>query len=287
MNSRPLLAAPLLALGLLCAGPAAPVRAEPVKIGWTTWQDAEIVSKMAALILEKGMGVDTELTLSDIAIQYRSVALGELDAMMMAWLPQTHAAYMDQYGDALIDHATLYDNARLGIAVSAACPDSLASLADLATPEGARAIGGRILGIDPGSGIMRMTRDTLTDLGADLELTEGTDFSMARDLGQAIESGACVAATLWNPHWLFGAYELRYLDDPDHRFGRAESVHVVVRRGFAEDFPKAAGLLGRISFDIAEIEAILARGQEIGPEEAIREWLNANNDRVTAWMTGS
>ena len=80
------------------APPSAAQTAEPdVRIGWTAWADAEIVSKMAAIILRQGMGYDVELTLSDIGVQYRGVADGDLDAMLMSWQPGTHENYLQRY----------------------------------------------------------------------------------------------------------------------------------------------------------------------------------------------
>lgn len=275
------------AISAMSALPAA-AGADTVKIGWTTWDDAEAVTKMAAIILRQGMGQDAELTLSDIAIQYRSLAMGELDAMLMAWLPGTHADYMERYGDRLVVLGSLYENARIGLAVNAHCDEALfREVGDLADSAAVEAMGGSIHGIDPNSGTMRMAREMVERVNGAITLKEGTSFSMTRDVLRATEDGECAVFTIWNPHPIFAQGDFRYLDDPDAFFGEPESVHVIARQGFAEDFPEAAGFLSRMHFEMPELEALLAHAQRTGSIEAsVREWIASNRETVTFWMTG-
>jgi len=79
----------LITLGLATAL-AAPLQADSVKIGWTAWSDAEFVTKLAARVLEERMGQEVELIQTDIAPQYQGLAQGDIDVMLMSWLPSTH-----------------------------------------------------------------------------------------------------------------------------------------------------------------------------------------------------
>src|SRR5207245_9585054 len=76
------------------AAVAAPA-AEPgvIRIGWTAWSDAEAVTNIAKEVLEKRLGYKVDLGMTDIGLQYAGVARGNLDVMLMAWLPTTHKAY--------------------------------------------------------------------------------------------------------------------------------------------------------------------------------------------------
>ena len=264
----------------------APAQAsDTVRIGWTTWDDAEVVSKMAALVIRKALKQPVNLTLSDINIQYRSVANGELDAMMMAWLPETHKDYMAKYGDDLVEFSTLYSGAKLGMAVNEHCDaEVLNTIDDLKKPEAVAALDGRIYGIDPNSGIMSMTRNMLSKLGSDLVLEEGTSFSMAREVEKANQSGQCVAFPMWNPHWMFGAMNIRYLEDPDRLYGGEESIKIVVRKGFEDDFPKVAKLFRNMQFELTEVESILAEAKQSDAEKAVRNWIKSNQNRVMGWL---
>ncbi len=280
------LAVPLLAVA--APAPAAAQIAEPdVRIGWTAWADAEIISKMATIILQQGMEFDVELTLSDIAVQYRGIADGDLDAMLMSWQPATHDTYLRQYGAALVDAGPLYSGARLGWAVPAYIPEAeVASIADLADPAVRDRLDGTITGIDPGAGLMRLSREAVEAYGLDYTLSEGSGPAMALQLGEAIEAGEWIVVTAWTPHWIFSEYELRFLDDPEGVLGGAEAVHALVRVGFAEDQPAAYGFFERMELTLEQLQGLMAEARRSSARDAIYAFVQDNQDLVRYWMTG-
>jgi len=90
-----------LALSLTGAAYAQEQKA-PIKIGWTAWADAEFVTKLTKKLIETNLDRKVELVQTDIAPQYQGVAKGDIDAMMMAWLPQTHKDYWDRVGKKVV-----------------------------------------------------------------------------------------------------------------------------------------------------------------------------------------
>lgn len=277
-----------LAAALVFAASSAHASARPdVIIGWTTWGDAEVVSKMAAIILQQGMKKDVELTLADISVQYRGVADGDLDAMLMSWQPLTHEAYMARYGDRLEDLGTIYEGANLGLAIPASIPVSeVASIADLKKPEVMATFGGQIQGISPNAGITGMTRKAMDAYGLDYELLSGTGPKMAMEIGKAIKKDEGIIATAWRPHWKWAKYDLRYLEDPKGVFGGSESVHAMATKGFSARQPEIAAFLKRMDLSVADVEALMLAARNTSHREAIYDWINANPERVQFWMTG-
>ena len=278
------LAAGLGALAL-AATPAA-AKDDRVDIGWTAWGDAEVVSKMAAIVIGQGLKKDVELTLSDVAIQYRGVAQGDLDAMLMSWQPLTHKKFLNKYEGQLVDAGELYSGARLGLAVPSYVPeDKVETIADLAKPEVQKMLGGRIVGIDPNAGIMGLTEDAQAayDLQA-YDLEPGTGPKMAKLLGEAIAEKRPIVVTGWTPHWVFGKYDLRFLEDPQDVYGGTESVHAVVRKGFKEDMPKVYSFFQSMHFELDELQALMADAHERGHRTAVVDWVNANMGKIRGWM---
>lgn len=256
-------------------------------IGWTTWGDAEVVSKMAAIVLQQGMKKDVELTLADISVQYRGVADGDLDAMLMSWQPLTHKAYMQKYAGRLDDLGPIYEGANLGLAVPASIPESeVKSIADLAKPEVKAKFGGKIQGISPNAGITGMTKEALKAYGVDYELLPGTGPKMAMKVGKAIKKDRWIVATAWRPHWMWAKYDLRYLDDPKGVFGGSEAVHAVVTKGFEQKQPEIAAFLKRMDLSVAEVEGLMNESRKSSHREAIYAWIKNNPERVEYWMTG-
>jgi len=50
-------------------------------------------------------------------VVFQSLADGQTDFFLDAWLPVTHESYMDQYGDQLVDLGYNFEGARIGLVV--------------------------------------------------------------------------------------------------------------------------------------------------------------------------
>ncbi len=283
-SRRVVLGLSLLLLAALSVGASAAESGPDVRIGWTAWSDAEVVSKLTALVLSK-MGQDVELTLADVSVQYRGIAEGNLDFMLMSWQPQTHAQYLQRYDGELEDLGALYEGADLGLAVPAYVDDSIRTIGDLAGA--ADRFGGRIEGIGATAGITGLTEQAMARYGLDgYELTQTSGPAMAMRLGEAVDAGEPVVVTAWRPHWKWAAHDLRYLEDPKGIYEGDESIHAMARKGFSEDMPKVAAFIERMHFELGELEALMAAARAKGHRKAIRDWLNANSDRVERWLRG-
>ena len=57
---------------------------------------------MAAQLIESELKQPVERVMADIGIQYQSVARGDLDLMLMAWLPGTHRDYWGKVRDQVL-----------------------------------------------------------------------------------------------------------------------------------------------------------------------------------------
>lgn len=260
-----------------------------IRIGWTAWADAEVVTNLARRVLEDRFGLDVELVMADIGIQYQGVANGDLDLMLMAWLPLTHRDYWRRFADKVVNLGVLYTRARLGWAVPAYVPESeLGSIADLDDPAVRRRLGGRIQGIDPGSGLMQASELAISEYGLeDYELLTASGAAMTAALARAIERNEWIVVTAWNPHWMFARWKLRYLDDPKRALGGRERVHVLVRKGFYQDFPpEISEFLARMFLPIDELEAAMLTATEQSVDVAVDEYLQQHADRVDYWVTG-
>ena len=98
--------------------------ARPLKLGWSPWADAEVVSLMASQLIQSRLNVPVERVMADIGIQYESVARGDLDLMLMAWLPGTHRDYWSRIRDRVLDLGPMYSG-RLGWIVPDYVPETV------------------------------------------------------------------------------------------------------------------------------------------------------------------
>lgn len=277
-----------LAAGIL-AGTFGPTLAEdkaPVKIGWAAWSDAEFVTKLAAKLIKDELGQEVELVQTDVAPLYQGVGRGDLDAMMMAWLPETHADYFARVKDKVTTLGTVYDGAKLGWVVPDYVPeDAIASIEDLKKDDVKEKLKGRIEGIDPGAGLTRLSEQAVKDYGLnDYKLQISSEAGMLTTVDRAIRKKEWFVATSWSPHWMFGKYALRYIDDPKGSLGKAEHVDVIARKDFATDNPEVAAFLSRMKLPIGDLEAAMFEAQETSYEKAVDAYIAAHPDQIKAWL---
>jgi glycine betaine/proline transport system substrate-binding protein len=261
----------------------------PLRIGWTAWSDAEAVTRLAARILESRLDQPVELVLLDIGIQYQGLANGDIDAMLMAWLPLTHKPYMDKVGHQLVDLGPLYTRARLGWVVPDYIPkDQLNSIKDLNNRTVMRKLQNQIHGIDPGAGLMQASEKAIKQYAMErYRLISSSGAGMTAALSRAIKRKKWIVVTGWSPHWMFARWKLRYLEDPEKSLGGRERIHALVRKNFYQDFPvDVTEFLSRMFIPLEELEAIMARANDASYEIAVKEYIKQHPARVDYWVTG-
>jgi glycine betaine/proline transport system substrate-binding protein len=278
----------LLIPAVLSLGLIAPASAkETIKIGWTAWSDAEFVTKLAARLLEDRLDYDVQLLQTDIAPQYQGLATGSIDVMLMSWQPSTHEDYLKKVCDKVFDLGLLYTKARLGWVVPSYIPESeLSSIEDLKKPEVRNKLDGTITGIDPGAGLMRLSKQAIDDYGLDYDLQASSGAGMTAALERAVRRDEWIVVTGWSPHWMFGAYDLRYLDDPKGVLGSYERVHALARKGFYQDHLEAASFLSRMQIPIKDLQRAMYEAQETSYEKAVDHYIKNNPRRIDYWVTG-
>ncbi len=275
------------ALGLAVASGAS-AQDDTIEFGWTAWSDAEFVTKLAARLINDNTDLTADLVQTDIAPQYQGIETGDIDAMMMAWLPATHEDYYEEVASDVENLGVLYNGARLGWAVPSYIPeDQLSSLADLASDEVRGELDGTITGIDPGAGLTSLSEEALETYGLDdytLQTSSGAGMTAALD--RAVNRDDWIVVTGWSPHWKFGAYDLRYLEDPEGALGGPERVHVLARAGFDADYPEISAMLTRMYLPIEQLQNYMFQARETSYDEAISAYIEENPDRVEYWLNG-
>ncbi|WP_165219585.1 glycine betaine ABC transporter substrate-binding protein [Affinirhizobium pseudoryzae] len=274
---------------LLASGTATLANAQdkqPVKIGWAAWSDAEFVTKLAAKIIEDDLGRKVDLVQTDVAPLYQGVSRGDLDFMMMAWLPQTHADYYKRVEDKVETLGTVYDGAKLGWVVPTYIPESeISSIADLSKPEVKEKLKNTVQGIDPGAGLTRLSQEALKTYElSDYKLQISSEAGMLTTVDRAYRSEDWFVATSWSPHWMFGKYKLRYIDDPKKALGDAEHVDILARKGFKDENPKVAGFLSRMKLPISDLEQAMFNAQETSYDEAVAKYIKDHPDQIKTWV---
>lgn len=281
-----LMAAVLVGVTMTSAGAAA--QDKEIKIGWTAWSDAEAVTQVTKQILEQKMGYKVKLVLLDIALQYSALTKGDIDMMEMAWLPNTHADYYAKVKDKVEDLGVLYGGASLGWVVPDYVPKAkLSAIPDMKRKAVHDQLGGKVVGIDPGAGLMRLSKKAIKDYGlSNYQLIDSSGAAMTAALKRAIARKKWIVVTGWRPHWMLGAFKLRYLKDPKKVLGGAEQIHALARKGFKKDDPKVAAFVSRINIPLGTLEKVMYEAEQTSYEKAAAKFIKTHPKLVNYWVTG-
>lgn len=255
-----------------------------IKIGYIPWDEDIAVSYLwKALLEEKGYKVT--LQQADVAPVFSGVAKGDIDLFLDAWMPSTHSTYMDQYGDDIAVLGTWYDQADSGLAV----PDymDIQSIEDLNDHKDE--LGGNIVGIEPGAGLMRLTRENaIPDYGLDSwKLVESSTPAMLAELDKAVSNQKPIVVTLWRPHWAFEEYNLRYLEDPKNSMNPsgAEKLQAIGPKDFADKFPEVAKWMKSFKMDLKQLAGLESEINNSKDEaEGVEAWLSKNESVKDIWL---
>lgn len=162
---------------------------------------------------------------------------------------------------------------------------------DEATTEGVgEQVDYKIIGIEPGAGIMQATETALTEYEnlADWDVVESSSAAMASELQKAYENEEPIIVTGWTPHWKFAKFDLKYLEDPKGVYGEAEVINTLVRQGLGDDHPSAYTVLDQFNWTNDDMAAVMVEIQEgANAEDAAAAWVEANAEKVAEWTNGA
>ncbi|WP_126381496.1 glycine betaine ABC transporter substrate-binding protein [Desulfovibrio ferrophilus] len=252
---------------------------DKVELAYVEWAETVASTSVVQTVLQD-LGYEVETIPVSAAVMWQGTAWGNVDAFTGAWLPVTHGDYRDRVGDKLDYLGKNLEGARIGLVVPAYV--ELNSIADLRGKEDM--FKGLMIGIDPGAGIMSKAELAIKEYDLDIELMGGSGATMTAVLKESIEKGEPVVVTGWTPHWKFGRWDLKYLDDPKKVFGDAEFIGTYARKGLAEDMPEVYAVLDAFHWTLDDCQQVMLWARDMEPEEAARKWVDANPDKVAAWL---
>ncbi|MBR21845.1 MAG: glycine/betaine ABC transporter substrate-binding protein [Leifsonia sp.] len=245
------------------------------------WDEGIATSELWKAILEDE-GYDVTLEYADVAPLFAGLSTGDYDFTTDVWLPGTHAEYVEEFGDDMVDLGAWNTNAALTVAVNEDAPiDSLTELA-----ENADLFGNQIVGIEPGAGLTAaMENAVIPGYGLEgMEFTTSSTAAMLTELEAATSAGENVVVTLWEPHWAYGAFPIKNLEDPEGTLGEAEGLHIFSRTGFDSDFPEVAEWLGNFEmsleqlYDLENLLFVDNDTDDYGP--LVDQWIADNQEYV-------
>ena len=290
----------LLALAILATWPDSLVYAEKkiVKIAYEEWSSEIASTNLVKAVIREKLGYKCIIKRLSVTDMYEAVTNGSQDAMLAAWLPG-QTTYYEKYKGGFIDLGPNLEGGRLGLVVPQVSStwllaqdgqhtepymkiDSIEEIKDHYEE-----FNGKIIGIESDSGMMTIMREKLIPAYGleEFELIPGTEVSMTAELANAIKKRKWIVVLGWTPHWKFGRWKLKFLDDPKNIWGSGEGIHTLVRKGLKKDMPEIYKFLDNFNWAPAEMEQLLLWNEMGGsPYDNAKRWMRSNPKRVKAWL---
>jgi len=252
-----------------------------IVVGLNNWAENIAVSNLWKVILEE-KDYEVDLMALDKSPVWTGISKGELDLSPEVWLPNTDAPLYDKYKDDLEIHEQWYEGTGLGLVVPTYMDiNSIDELNAKKDELGLKSI----VGIDPGSSLMGMTRNAVEEYGLDYELIESSDAGMMSELMASYRKEEPVVVTLWSPHWAFSEYDLKYLEDPKKVYGEKDNIVYMTRKGFTKDYPEIVKWMDNWEMDDQSLGSLMATINEVGdPEDGATKWIEENRQLVDEWL---
>ncbi|MEQ6916887.1 glycine betaine ABC transporter substrate-binding protein [Halomonas aquatica] len=266
----------------IAAGSAQAQDKGTIELAYVEWSSEVASTNVVRAVLEQA-GYEVDITSLSAAAMWQSIASGDADAMVAAWLPTTHANYLERVSDDVVDLGPNLDGTKLGLVVPAYT--DVDTIADL--EENADTFNGTITGIDPGAGLMSLTEKVIESYEIDeLDLQSGSGATMTAALASALNNEEDIVVTSWTPHWMFARWDIKYLEDPKNVYGGAEQIHTVTRAGLKEDLPGAYAILDAFEWTPEQMGEVMLGNQaeDAEPYEVAKKWVEENQDVVKEWL---
>lgn len=250
---------------------------------YVNWAEGIAYTHLAMVVLKDKMGYDVNITAADVGPAYTAVAQGDQDAFMETWLPVLHKDYVEQYKENIVDLGHVYEGTQSGLVV----PEyvTIDKISELNSVK--EKFDGKITGIDAGAGVMKTTEKVIKQYGLDYELIASSGPAMTAALKDAIDNEEWIVVTGWKPHWKFGRWDLKFLEqDPDKKMWRAGNIHLMGRKNLASDKPELNQFLKNMIFTDAQLADLMVKVEESDKdiEEVARQWMKDNPDVINSWI---
>jgi glycine betaine/proline transport system substrate-binding protein len=274
----------LISIALICCLATAAMAEEKktIKMGVLQWNDLVCPSLVTKKLMEKHYGYEIEVTeFFEWGIAYATLAKGDVD-ILMSQINFVAYDYWTRYKKKLEKLSASSHGLNQGIIVPAYVPiDSIEEM-----NANKDKFDGKIIGIEPGAGLMRQTKEVIESYGLDFELVDGSTAAMTATLKSAMAKKQWIAAVMWTPSWMTQAFDVKFLKDPKNVQQPPQSYYWIGRKGFIQDYPKAREIMAGVFVpleDNIKMTGYIKDG--LKADQAVDKWLGDNQLVTERWMT--
>jgi glycine betaine/proline transport system substrate-binding protein len=250
-----------------------------INMGTLSWEDLTPISGITKKVLEDSGYTVKVTSFSEWGIAYAALGKGDIQ-ILASQIDYVAQDYWNKNKNKLEKISPVSHGLYQAIAVPSYVPiDSLEQL-----NENAEKFNGKIIGIEPGSGLMSEAAEAVKQYGLKLDLLEGSTAAMTAALKSAVDRKDWIAVTVWEPSWMAQKFEIKFLKDPKGVFAPPQGYYWIGKKGFSAENPQAREAIASVYVPLTAITSIngaVKDGKTI--DEAVKDWTDKNADLLKRW----
>ena len=258
-----------------------PVHAEEktITVGTMNWEDLTPITGITKKVLEDAGYTVKVVEFSEWGIAYAALTKGDVQ-VLASQTDYAAADYWNKNKNRLeklspVSHG-LYQGIAVPKYVDIDSVDQLNANADK--------FGGKIIGIEPGSGLMKDAANVVKGYDLKLQLVEGSTAAMTAALKAAVDRKEPIAVTIWEPSWMVQKYDVKFLKDPKGIFPPPQGYYWIGHKGFTADYPHARELMASVFVPLSDITAINTQVKDGKTmDQAVKDWADSHADLLKRW----
>ena len=304
----------------LCTAPA--IAAEEVKIGVPSWTGAQAIAHLLGAVVEMRIGGKVEFVPGNNATIFQAMdqGKGDIDVHPDVWLPNQESftkKYVDEAGTVTLSSNPYEGNQGFCVSKDFANANSITDIADLGRPDVATLMdsdgdgkGEMWIGA-PGWASANVNEVKVRDYGLldFIEPVRAEESVKTARVKDSIAKGEGYAFYCYKPHAVWFMFDVEMLSEPTHDPAKyvmiqpsddadwydkskvaskdaLKNVQIAWSNSLVDRSPAIAEFFQRFSLTADDVSsfAFEISGQGRDAAEVAREWVEANPDRVDAWL---
>lgn len=304
-----------LAATLPLAGTASACELDrPVRLADSNWDAIQVLNSIAAAILEKGYGCQTEMVTGDMVPLFTAVARNDVDIFQDVWITNNQEIWDKTQAAGAVDLGASYTDATEGWYVPRYLIEGDAARGIEATAPDLKSVGdlgrykalfddpeqpgmGRFLNCPIGWGCEQKNNVKLEAYGLAGDFTNfkpGSGAALDASFSSAYKRGEPIVGYYWEPTWLLGLQDMVKLEEPACDGSNADACafpqtvsHIVASEQFVAETEVLEEFFRNITTSSKQVSQMLSYLQEnsgTDREDAATHFLKTEEATWSNWV---
>jgi len=256
---------------------------EEIRLGYTKDSTSIVTTTLVKAVLVEKLGQSVKMIPYTPQVLWQAVATKKVDAIVSAWLPQSHGALFKQYKSKV----EVLKPVTLGIKMGVVTP-TYVTIDNLDQFSGkASRFKNIIYCIKDHIGSIEMTKRTIAAYSLkNIKLVEMTEQELITKLEACVDKLEWIALGAWTPHIIFSQWNLKYLEDKKGVFSNDEQVVAIANTDLSKNYRDTHALLKKFYCSSKELQEIMRTiiKRNKSPYGAAKDYILNNPDQVKKWI---